>query len=80
MKKKKLYGNINIIAKTDRLIDLFYDKILSEAKAYGSEISQDFDIFLYSRDLMTEEEFEKFLIPTRTRRYYLSLAWIMSPD
>ncbi|WP_296256580.1 LuxR C-terminal-related transcriptional regulator [uncultured Ezakiella sp.] len=60
MKKKKLYGNINIIAKTDRLIDLFYDKILSEAKAYNGDISEGFDIFLYSRDLMTGDELESF--------------------
>lgn len=56
--KKKLCGQINIIAKTDRLIDLFYDYILSEAKGYEADISDGFDIFLYSRDLMTEEELE----------------------
>lgn len=74
MKKKKIYGNINIIAKTDRLIDLFYDKILSEAKAYGSEISQDFDIFLYSRDLMTEEEFEKFFDSYKDKKILFVLS------
>ena len=79
LKKKKLYGNINIIAKTDRLIDLFYDKILSEAKAYGSEISQDFDIFLYSRDLMTEEELEKFFDSYKNKKILFVLSLDYEP-
>lgn len=74
MKKKKLCGNINIIAKTDRLIDLFYDKILSEAKAYQDDIPGDFDIFLYSRDLMTEDEIKKFFASYKDKKKLFVLS------
>lgn len=79
MKKKKLYGNINIIAKTDRLIDIFYDKILSEAKAYEADIPEDFDIFLYSRDLMTEEELEKFFASYKDKKILFVLSLDYEP-
>lgn len=79
MKKKKLYGNINIIAKTDRLIDLFYDKILSEAKAYRSDISQDFDIFLYSRDLMNEDEIENLFASYKDKKILFVLSLDYEP-
>ena len=79
MKKKKLCGNINIIAKTDRMIDLFYDKILSEAKAYGSDISDDFDIFLYSRDLMTEDEIKKFFASYNDKKILFVLSLDYEP-
>ena len=79
MKKKKLCGNINIIAKTDRLIDLFYDYILSEAKAYGSDISDDFDIFLYSRDLMTEDEIKKFFASYKDKKILFVLSLDYEP-
>ena len=79
MKKKKLCGNINIIAKTDRLIDLFYDYILSEAKAYESDISDDFDIFLYSRDLMTEDEIKKFFASYKDKKILFVLSLDYEP-
>lgn len=79
MKKKKLCGQINIIAKTDRMIDLFYDYILSEAKDYGSESSQDFDIFLYSRDLMTEDEIKKFFASYRDKENLLVISLDYEP-
>lgn len=79
MKKKKLYGNINIIAKTDRLIDLFYDYILSEAKAYEADISDDFDIFLYSRDLMTEDEIKKFFASYKDKKILFVLSLDYEP-
>lgn len=61
------------------MIYLFYDKILSEAKAYGSEISQDFDIFLYSRDLMTEEELEKFFDSYKDKKNLLVISLDYEP-
>lgn len=79
MKKKKLYGNINIIAKTDRLIDIFYDKILSEAKAYESDISDDFDIFLYSRDLMNEDEIENLFASYKDKKILFVLSLDYEP-
>lgn len=79
MKKKKLYGNINIIAKTDRLIDIFYDKILYEAKAYGSDISDDFDIFLYSRDLMNEDEIENLFASYKDKKILFVLSLDYEP-
>ncbi len=79
MKKKKLCGNINIIAKTDRMIDLFYDYILSEAKAYEADISDDFDIFLYSRDLMTEDEIKKFFASYKDKKILFVLSLDYEP-
>lgn len=79
MKKKKLYGNINIIAKTDRMIDLFYDKILSEAKGYEDDFSDDFDIFLYSRDLMTEDEIKKFFASYKDKKNLLVISLDYEP-
>lgn len=79
MKKKKLCGNINIIAKTDRLIDLFYDYILSEAKAYGSDIPEDFDIFLYSRDLMNEDEIENLFASYKDKKILFVLSLDYEP-
>ena len=79
MKKKKLFGQINIIAKTDRMIDLFYDYILSEAKAYEADISEDFDIFLYSRDLMTEDEIKKFFASYKDKKNLLVISLDYEP-
>ena len=79
MKKKKLYGNINIIAKTDRLIDLFYDYILSEAKGYEADIPEDFDIFLYSRDLITEDEIKKFFASYNDKKNLLVISLDYEP-
>ena len=79
MKKKKLWGQINIFAKTDRVIDLFYDYILSEAKGYEADITDDFDIFLYSRDLMTEDELKNFFVSYKDKKNLLVISFDYEP-